>query len=78
MMFTNETNEHMGKTRPFKLDSTLRYRVVGIGQRYHWLDRKTNQPLTMKNGDEAQFNSLDEAIDAFIKGELSAQQNEHL
>jgi hypothetical protein len=78
MTFTNDTKEHTGEIAPFKLDSKLRYRVVGIGERYHWLDRKTNQPLTYKNGDEAQFDSLDEAIDAFLSGRLSAEQNEEL
>lgn len=97
-----------------KLDSNLRYRVVGVdwdiskprpmtGQscghtwkgfawgncprcgdipvendRYHWLDRATNKPLTYKNGSEAQFGSLDEAITAFINGELEATVNEAL
>lgn len=46
--------------------------------RYHWLDRKTNRPLTYKNGDMAQFTSLDAAIEAFIKGELEAEKNEVL
>lgn len=63
---------------PFKLDSNLRYRVVGIGERYHWLDRKTNLPLTYKDGSEAQFDSLDEAITAFLDAQLSAECNEVL
>ncbi len=61
-----------------KLDSNLRYRVVGVGDLYHWLDRKTNQPLSYKNGDAAQFKTLDEAIDAFVNGKLSAERNEPL
>lgn len=99
-----------------KLDSNLRYRVVGVewdisqpralkGQscghtwrgvtwgncprcgdvpadhpddRYHWLDRKTNRPLAYKSGEEAQFNSLDEAITAFVDGKLEATSNEPL
>jgi hypothetical protein len=48
------------------------------GDKYHWLDRKTQQPLTYKNGDEAQFDSLDEAIDAFVKGRLTVERNEVL
>lgn len=99
-----------------KLDSNLRYRVVGVdfdlskprplkglscghtwtgfawegcprcrdvavaikGDRYHWLDRKTGQPLPYKNGDVAQFDSLDEAIAAFVEGRLSVERNEVL
>ena len=45
---------------------------------YHWLDRATNRPLIYANGDEARFNSLDEAIQAFIDGRLSASRNEVL
>lgn len=60
------------------LNSNLRYRVVGIGDQYHWLDRKTNEPLTDKNGHEARFDSLDAAIQAFIEGRLSADRNEAL
>lgn len=61
-----------------KPDNNLRYRVVGTNDDYHWLDRKTNQPLTYKNGSKAQFKSLDEAISAFIDGKLSAERNEVL
>lgn len=59
-------------------DNNLRYRVVGIGDKYHWLDRKTNLALTYKNGDEARFNSLDEAIAAFVDGLLTVERNEAL
>lgn len=61
-----------------KPDSNLRYRVVAIGMRHHWLDRKTDQPLTYKSGDEAQFDSLDEAVSAFTEGQLTVQRNEVL
>lgn len=99
-----------------KLNSNLRYRVVGVGwdlselrpQRgrscghtwkgasfgtcprcgdtpvespdgqYHWLDRKTKQPLAYSDGRQARFNSLDEAIAAFVNGELEAKRNEPL
>lgn len=60
------------------LDSKLRYRVVGIGEQYHWLDRANNQPLTYKDGHQARFNTLDDAIHAFIRQELSAEMNEEL
>lgn len=53
-------------------------RPAEIDDRYHWLDRKTDKPLTYKNGNEAQFNSLDEAIDAFVEGKLSVDRNEVL
>lgn len=59
-------------------DSNLRYRVVAIGEQYHWLDRATNQPLTYKDGSEARFGSLDEAISTFVDGRLSAERNEVL
>lgn len=97
-----------------KLDSDLRYRVVGVdfdiskprplkgrscghtwtgfawgkcprcgdiaaeasGDRYHWLDRATNQPLTYKDGREAQWETLDEAITAFINKRLAVERNE--
>lgn len=62
----------------FKLDSNLRYRVVAVGEKYHWLDRATQQPLTYKDGSEAQWPTLDEAIAAFIDGQLSAECNEVL
>lgn len=98
-----------------KLDSNLRYRVVGVGwdltqpqslkgvscghtwkgfvwgtcprcgdkpakvtDRYHWLDRKTKQSVPYKNGEEAQFDGLDEAIAAFIEGRLTVERNEVL
>jgi hypothetical protein len=48
------------------------------GDKYHWLDRKTNEPLAYKDGSEAQFDSLDEAISAFVDGKLSAERNEVL
>lgn len=67
-------------------DNNLRYRVVAVrGDAAkllrgpcpcYWLDRKTNQPLTYKNGDKAQFKDLDEAIAAFVDGRLSAEINE--
>jgi hypothetical protein len=60
------------------LDSNLRYRVVAVGERYHWIDRATNQPLTYKDGSGARFVGLDEAIAAFIDGKLSADRNEVL
>lgn len=52
--------------------------VAEVRGQYHWLDRKTNQPLTYKDGSEARFDDLDEAIAAFIKGQLSAERNEVL
>lgn len=52
--------------------------VSVTNDRYHWLDRKTKLPLTYKDGSEAQFDSLDEAIDAFVQGRLSAERNEEL
>jgi len=58
------------------LSSNLRYRVVAVGDKYHWLDRKTNQALNYKNGDEAQFDSLDSAIAAFVDGKLTVEKNE--
>lgn len=59
----------------FKLSSKLRYRVVAVGEQYHWLDRKTNHAVPYENGQPARFNSLDEAIDAFIQGKLVVKQN---
>ena len=98
-----------------KLDSNLRYRVVGVevdceacergyrlnpnglhynderggatwgvcrklsGKRhdyYYWLDRRTRQPLTYKDGREAQWKTLDEAISAFTDGQLTVERNE--
>jgi hypothetical protein len=58
------------------LTSNLRYRVVAIDDKYHWIDRATSQPVTYENGDEARFDSLDEAVDAFIDGKLTVKQNE--
>lgn len=49
--------------------------VVG---KYHWLDRRTKQPVPYKSGDAAQFDSLDEAISAFVEGKLTAERNEVL
>lgn len=49
-----------------------------VAGQYYWLDRKTNQPLTYKDGSEARFDGLDEAITAFVDGELSAKRNEVL
>lgn len=62
----------------FKLDSNLRYRVVAVGEKYHWLDRATQQSLTYKDGSEAQFADLDSAIQVFIDGELTVECNEVL
>lgn len=58
------------------LTSNLRYRVVAIDDKYHWIDRTANKPVTYENGDEARFDSLDEAVDAFIDGKLTVKQNE--
>lgn len=58
------------------LNSNLRYRVVAVGDKYHWLDRVTSEPLTYRDGSVAQFDGLDEAIAAFIDGKLSAERNE--
>jgi hypothetical protein len=58
------------------LTSNLRYRVVAIGDNYHWLDRATNEPVTYENGDTAQFPTLDEAIATFIDGKLAVKMNE--
>lgn len=58
------------------LTSNLRYRVVAIGDNYHWIDRRTNQSVTYENGDTAQFPSLDKAITAFIDGKLTVKMNE--
>lgn len=68
------------------LDSNLRYRVVAVNGDAakllsgpcpcYWLDRKTDQPLTYKDGSEARWTSLDEAISAFVKGRLEVERNE--
>lgn len=68
------------------LDSSLRYRVVAINGDAakllsgpcpcYWLDRKTDQPLTYKDGSEARWTSLDEAISAFVEGRLEVERNE--
>lgn len=68
------------------LNSNLRYRVVAIDGDTtqllsgpcpcYWLDRKTNQPLTYKDGSEAQWSTLDEAIEAFVEGRLTVGRNE--
>lgn len=47
-------------------------------EQYRWLDRATNQPLTYKDGSEARFDGLDEAIDAFVDSKLRAERNEVL
>jgi hypothetical protein len=60
------------------LTSNLRYRVVAIGDSYHWIDRTTNEPVDYENGDPAQFPSLDEAVAAFIDGKLAVKVNEVL
>jgi hypothetical protein len=57
------------------LTSNLRYRVIAIGDNYHWIDRQTNQPVPYENGDTAQFSSLDKAITAFIDGKLTVKRN---
>ena len=48
------------------MNSNLRYRVMSNDDYFFWIDRKTSQALTYKNGDEARFDSLDEAIAAFV------------
>lgn len=58
------------------LTSNLRYRVVAIGDNYHWIDRQTNEPVAYEDGDTAQFPSLDKAITAFIDGKLTVKMNE--
>jgi hypothetical protein len=58
------------------LTSNLRYRVVAIGDNYHWIDRTTNELVAYENGDTAQFPSLDEAVAAFIDGKLTVKVNE--
>lgn len=68
------------------LDSNLRYRVVAINGDWaklvsgpcpcYWLDRATQQPLTYKDGSEARWTSLDEAIEAFVEGRLTVEMNE--
>lgn len=60
------------------LDSNLRYRIVAVGEKYHWLDRKTGEPLAYKSGDVAQFDDLDAAIAAFVEGKLTIERNEVL
>lgn len=52
--------------------------AVETNGQYHWLDRATSQPLTYKDGGEARFDSLDEAISAFVEARLSAERNEVL
>lgn len=52
--------------------------VENSGDQYHWLDRKTKQPVKYQDGREARFNSLDEAIAAFVNGELEVKMNEPL
>lgn len=77
MIFKDESGPRTGKVAPFKLDSNLRYRIVSVGSDlYCWLDRATDQMLPYKNGDEAQFNSLDDAVDAFINKQLTVERNE--
>jgi hypothetical protein len=58
------------------LSSNLRYRIIAIGDKYHWIDRVNNEPITYENGEVAQFNSLDDAIDAFVEGKLTVKKNE--
>jgi hypothetical protein len=62
----------------FKLSSNLRYRVVAIGPRYHWLDRATKLPVPYADGSKARFTTLDEAIAAFTEGKLTVKQNVEL
>jgi len=57
------------------LDNNLRYRVVAIKDRYHWVDRATKLPVPYEGGGKALFKSLDEAIAAFIDGKLAVKQN---
>lgn len=68
------------------IENNFRYRVVAVNGDAtkllsgpcpcYWLDRKTQQPLTYKNGSEARWSSLDEAIDAFVEGKLEVARNE--
>jgi hypothetical protein len=60
------------------LNSTLRYRIVAIGDQYHWLDRGTGEPLTYKDGQVAQWATLDAAIAAFVEEKLTAERNEEM
>jgi hypothetical protein len=60
------------------LTSDLRYRVIAIGDNYHWIDRQTSQSVSYENGDSAQFPSLDKAITAFIDGKLIVKRNERM
>jgi hypothetical protein len=57
------------------LDSNLRYRVEAIGNRYHWIDRATKLPVPYADGSKARFKTLDEAIAAFVEGQLTVRQN---
>lgn len=68
----------MNLNSPLALDSDLRYRVIFKDSVYRWLDRKTKEFLTHKDGKDAPFDSLDEAISAFVNGTLTVSQNEHL
>lgn len=63
---------------PFVLDSDMRYRVIYQDSAYRWSDRKTNKFLMYRDGNEALFNSLDDAIAAFVNGMLTVTQNERL
>ena len=67
-----------GTRETFKLESNLRYRVVAIGDRYHWIDRATKLPVPFAGGGKARFKTLDEAIAAFIDGKLTVKQNVEL
>jgi len=60
------------------MNSNLRYRVMSNDDYFFWIDRKTSQALTYKNGDEARFDSLDEAIAAFVDAKLTVEKNEEL
>ena len=62
----------------FQLSSNLRYRVVAIGDRYHWIDRCTQLPVPYEGGGKARFETLDDAIAAFIDGKLTVKQNVEL
>lgn len=90
MIFDAEDVHYLqsGTIAPFKLNSNLRYRVVAVNGDAakllsgpcpcYWLDRKTRQPLTYKDGSEARWTTLDDAIDAFVEGRLEVEGNELL
>lgn len=74
----NPDGLHYNDARGGATWGVCRKKVAAINDdyEYHWLDRATNQPLTYKDGSEARFGSLDDAISAFIDGRLSVERNE--